>query len=109
MTEIRFPISFNEIEMLKDFMRKGCGIDNISLQWTDELYTLLETLGKIVTAPDFDLDIWKEMFKEDTPSIKNMDICEFLELKNSPLRCPDCGMIHGEIKCQNVETTAAKK
>ena len=66
MTEIRFHLSFNEIQMLKDFMNKGCGIDDIALQWTDELYTLLETLGHIVSEPEFDEMTWKQMYNLNT-------------------------------------------
>lgn len=98
MTEVRIPLSFNEIEMLKDFMNKGCGIDTIALQWTDELYNLLDALGNIVNAPDFEHETWKEIFKEEPPDIQKMSICEFLERKNSTLRCPDCGQIHGKEK-----------
>ena len=56
MTEIKVYLTGNEIEMLKDFMdpETDTGIDNINLRWTDELYYLLESLGKIVTAPGFD-------------------------------------------------------
>ena len=65
MTEIRFDLSFNEIQMLKDFIEKGCSIDNIALQWTDELYSLLSTLGHIVSGPDFDEMTWKQMYEKE--------------------------------------------
>ena len=99
MTEVRTYLDFREIEMLKDFINKGCGIDTVNLEWTDELHSLLSNLGHIVTAPGFDTEVWKQVhnIKDEPPeNIEEMDICDFLTLKNSPLRCPDCGKIHGE-------------
>ena len=109
MTEIRFELCFSEIQMLKDFMEKGCGIDDIALQWTDELYGLLSTLGHIVSGPDFDEITWKQMYEankeEKLVNINEITICQFMEEKNGTdgiLRCPDCGMIHNK-KCQTTE------
>lgn len=70
MTEIKAYLTGNhEIEMLKDFMdpETDTGIDNIHLQWADELYYLLESLGnQIVTAPGFDERYWRaHLGKED--------------------------------------------
>lgn len=68
MTEIKAHLTGNEIEMLKDFMdpETDTGIDNVNLRWTDELYYLLESLGKIVTAPGFDERYWRaHLGKED--------------------------------------------
>ena len=64
MTEIRFPISLNEIEMLKDFLDPDtrCNIDDIALQWTDELYSLLRSIGHIVTAPGFEIRLWRDKY-----------------------------------------------
>jgi len=70
MTEIKIIIYQNEIEMLKDFMKKGCGIDDIHLQWTDDLYTLLTSLGKIVTAPGFEIENLQGYSPKQKPAIK---------------------------------------
>ena len=98
MTEIKHYLTGNEIEMLKDLMdpNSDCDIYNINLQWTDELISLLNSIGNLVTAPGFDKEYWQKMFNTNDTSIEDMDICQFLEFKNSPHRCPDCGMIHAK-------------
>lgn len=70
MTEVKIFIYDNEIAMLKDFMEKRCSIDDINLQWTDELYSLLRSLGHIVTAPGFD-EIVQEEYAE---AVKNATV-----------------------------------
>ncbi|MXV74507.1 hypothetical protein F4Z99_09530 [Candidatus Poribacteria bacterium] len=76
MTEIHFYITQNEIEMIKDFMEGGCTIADINLQWMRELRTLLESIGHIVTAPGFDIEVQKEIATSVSPPKYKCHVCE---------------------------------
>lgn len=79
MTEIRFYITQHEIEMLKDFIGKGCTVADINLQWMDELQNLLKTLGEIVTTPGFDIKVIQEQFGITSTDTKSTTIESIME------------------------------
>jgi len=85
MAEIKTIIYSDEIEMLKDFMDEDSGvdIDNLHLQWGDSLYSLLKSLGEIVTAPGFELQLAKDnvapLPETPDPEISNLEVKEMIK------------------------------
>lgn len=71
MTEVRLYLDNREIEMLKDFIDPDTqtGIDNVALEWRDEVHSVLKALGDIVTAPGFERRVWREHVGRDTDEI----------------------------------------
>lgn len=55
MAEVKIPLDNREIEMVKDYAESRKNRTHWDYYgWLDEVHGILESLARVVTAPDFD-------------------------------------------------------